>query len=103
MAEIHVVYAIKYVHGFTLLYFVYHHHPQFLSYWIQRLPLPISFRVASLALGQSYDCPSAREATLKDMDIIDQHPITAEHHKAHILHTYFTLILGMYYIEFTRF
>ena len=31
------------------------------------LILPISSRVASLALGQSYDCPSAREATLKDM------------------------------------
>ena len=28
---------------------------------------PISFRIASLALGQSYDCPSAREVTLKDM------------------------------------
>ena len=27
----------------------------------------ISFRVASLALGQSYDCPSASEATLKNM------------------------------------
>ena len=32
----------------------------------------ISFRVASLALGQSYDCPSASEVTLKDMDEIDQ-------------------------------
>ena len=31
------------------------------------LILPISFRVASLAFGQSYDCPSASEATLKDM------------------------------------
>ena len=30
--------------------------------------LPISFRVTSLALGQSYDCPSACEATLKYMD-----------------------------------
>ena len=29
--------------------------------------VPISFRVASLALGQSYDCPSASEATLKNM------------------------------------
>ena len=29
--------------------------------------LPVSFWVASLALGQSYDCPSASEATLKDM------------------------------------
>ena len=26
---------------------------------------PISFRVTSLALGQSYDCPSASEVTLK--------------------------------------
>ena len=28
---------------------------------------PISHRVASLALGQSYDCPSASEATLKNI------------------------------------
>ena len=35
--------------------------------------LPISFRVASLALGQSYDCPSASEATLKDMGTIDHY------------------------------
>ena len=32
-----------------------------------RLILPISFKVTTLALGQSYDCPSASEATLKDM------------------------------------
>ena len=29
--------------------------------------LPIPFRVVPLALGQSYDCPSAGEVTLKDM------------------------------------
>ena len=29
--------------------------------------LPIFFRVTSLVLGQSYDCPSASEVTLKDM------------------------------------
>ena len=29
--------------------------------------LPIFFRVASLALGQSFDCPSASEVTLKNM------------------------------------
>ena len=29
--------------------------------------IPISFRVTSLALGQSYDCPSASEVTLQDM------------------------------------
>ena len=29
--------------------------------------LPISSRVTSLTLGQSYDCPSVSEATLKDM------------------------------------
>ena len=32
--------------------------------------LPIFFRVASLALGQSYDCPSAGEVILKNMGII---------------------------------
>ena len=33
------------------------------------LILPTSFRVTSLAPGQSYDCPSASEVTLKDMGI----------------------------------
>ena len=37
------------------------------SLWIHVIYLPIFFRVASLALGQSYDCPSASEGTLKDM------------------------------------
>ena len=32
--------------------------------------LIMSFRVTSLALGQSYDCPSASEVTLKDMGVI---------------------------------
>ena len=35
--------------------------------------LPIFFRVASQALGQSYDCPSACEATMKDTHNTDQH------------------------------
>ena len=52
------------------------------------LILPISFRVASVALGQAYDCPSASEATLKDMG----KRITAIHDKMmvypkHIKHT----------------
>ena len=34
---------------------------------IHMIDLPISFKVASLALGQSYDCPSAREVTLNAM------------------------------------
>ena len=29
--------------------------------------LPIYFTIASLALGQSFDCPSANEASLKDI------------------------------------
>ena len=37
------------------------------------------FRVASLALGQSYDCPSASEVTLKDLDKIDWHLTTTKH------------------------
>ena len=36
-------------------------------WYIDVIYLPISFRVASLSLGQSYDCPSASEVTLKDM------------------------------------
>ena len=52
--------------------------------------LPIFFRVTSPALGQSYDCPSAREATLKDMGKIDHNNplkidnlITTIHNKAY--------------------
>ena len=41
--------------------------------------LLIFFRVTSLALGQSYDCPSAREATLKDIGQINKHQITTKH------------------------
>ena len=38
--------------------------------------LPISFRVAALALGQSYDCPSASEVTLKNIDKINHNQTT---------------------------
>ena len=37
------------------------------AYWIHMMCFPVFFRVASLALGQSYDCPRASEATLKNM------------------------------------
>ena len=40
--------------------------------WICVIFLPMYFRVTSQALGQSYDCPSASEVTLKDMNEIDQ-------------------------------
>ena len=43
--------------------------------------LPISFRVTSLALGQSYDCPSASEVTLKDMGKINKYQTTTKHKK----------------------
>ena len=44
--------------------------------------LSIFFRIASLALGQSYDCPSASEVTLKDMGKIVEHLSRIEHNKA---------------------
>ena len=47
----------KYAHCCVVLCFV-------VVIWIHGIHLPISFRVASLALGQSYDCPSASEVTL---------------------------------------
>ena len=60
---IYTVYAIVYTHGFywgfCVILSVFMH-----SFWVYSL---IFFRVASLALGQSYDCPSASEATLWDM------------------------------------
>ena len=35
--------------------------------WLLQLHLPTPSRVISLALGQSYDCPSASEASLKNI------------------------------------
>ena len=52
------VYPKRYVHRSVLLRFV--------VVWYS-LILPKSSRVTSLALGQSYDCPSACEATLKNI------------------------------------
>ena len=46
------------------------------------LILPISFRVTSLALGQSYDCPSANEATLVGRGKIILYQIKTKHKKA---------------------
>ena len=40
---------------------------------IHALYLPVFFRVASLALGQSYDCPSASEVTLNYMGEIGRY------------------------------
>ena len=50
----------------------------YLQYHFRALNLPshhisIPFRVASLALGQSYDCPSASEVTLNNLVNIDPH------------------------------
>ena len=41
------------------------------SWWILMRYLPILFRVTSLALGQSLDCPSANEVTLRNMGKMD--------------------------------
>ena len=46
----------------------------FASWWIHVINLPISFRITSLALGLSYDCPSASEVTLKDRNPIRTKP-----------------------------
>ena len=62
-------------------YLFYHRRP--LSH------LPISFRVASQALGQSYDCPSASEITLNDMGL---HEAAPNHNKEQSM----CIILGMY-------
>ena len=47
--------------------------------WIDVTHLPIPFRVTSLTLGQSYDCPSVSEVTLKDMGKTDKYQTTTKH------------------------
>ena len=44
----------------------YAHYLHFVTFCCLGQFYPISCRVTSLALGQSYDCPSASEVTLKD-------------------------------------
>ena len=52
---------------------------------IHMVNLPIFFKVASLALGQSCDCPSAREATLKNMGKINYYHTQQNTTHVHIL------------------
>ena len=63
--------------------------------------LLIFFRVASLALGQSYDCPNASESALKLRSKIGQFQATTKHNILWTMH----IFLGMYYkslIEYLR-
>ena len=46
--------------------------------WIYLIYLPIFISAASLALGQSYDCPNASEVTLKNMGEMDHYQTTAK-------------------------
>ena len=58
------IYSIKYTHGVVLVSFV-----EVISLYLSDLYDLFThiIQVDSQALGQSYDCPSASEATLKDM------------------------------------
>ena len=55
------------------------------SWWLNMVILPIFFRVTSLALGQSYDCPSASEVTLKYMGKITLYQTTTNRNKLQIM------------------
>ena len=59
--------------------------------------LLIYFRVTSLAQGQSYDCPCASEATLKEKGKIDLYELVTKHAK--LLTMY--IIPGLYSITHT--
>ena len=52
----------------------------------------VFFMVTSLALGQSYDCPSAGEVTMKNMGKFDGYWNTTKHNKVRIVH----MFPGMY-------
>ena len=60
---------------------------------------PILFRVASLALWQLNDCPSASEETLKNMGKVDQNQTTTKHNKAQTI----CIFLGMFCISHISF
>ena len=67
----------------VLLYFllVWHYKNSFELFWIHVIYLPIPIKVVGpLALGQSYDCPGAREIILKEIDKIDEE-LTTQHNK----------------------
>ena len=57
----------------------------FVVKWLHMSKLSIFFRVTSLSLGQSHDCPSASEATLKNMGKINKYHITARDKKIQTL------------------
>ena len=71
------VYSLSYAFSFVVLIFwrdIYH--------WIDMFYLPPFFRVASQALTQSYDCPSASEGVLNDMGLIVCYLTTTKRNKA---------------------
>ena len=59
IVEYNTVYPKKYAHGFCFAV---------LCCGYTLTDFPISIRLTSLALWQSYDCPSASKATLMNMD-----------------------------------
>ena len=67
-------------------------HPQMIIFIVLTSYLPIFFRVASLALGNLYECSNAREVTQKDMDEINCDLITTKYNKARTV----SIILGAY-------
>ena len=62
--------------AFVSLWLYYH------SQCMYEVHSPILFSVTSLALGQSYDCPSASEVTLDNMNKINQNQTTKKHKTA---------------------
>ena len=62
---------MKYAHGVCCILLRFGHVVSVL--YIPVIYVPISFRVALLALGQSHDCPSDSEVTLKDMGKTDHY------------------------------
>ena len=58
------------------------------SLWVCGIYLPISYRVTSLTLGQSYDCPSVSEVTLKDMGEMTHAKLQQDKPKCIILEIY---------------
>ena len=70
---VHCIEIVQYIEEYSIALIMHTLVLSFVLFWfyyqllIHMSNSPIFSRVTSLALGQSYDCPSASEAILKDM------------------------------------
>ena len=74
-----IIYTVYPINMYMVLLYMFYCGFIISSHWIWEIHLPIFFWVTSLVLGQSYDCPSTSEVTLKNMGYINHYLITTKY------------------------